>query len=168
LWLELAIGPISTNGGTRTVSVSFSRGCDYWHTYMGGGIDDPGGALSLGGGSNSATIQIFRKVGSAEEVLWETVAVTGFCDLDGDYAFNHVTAEWAGAKTITDTSPAGQDVRYRALISAFEQQSIYGEITFQKVKPEPEDHFDGGGIITPLLIEVIKKQHVTFLSWCRR
>jgi len=117
--LELINGPFPTNGGLRTVHISFSRFVESIKYAHGGGI-------SLGAGSNTATISIYRKIGNAAEALWQTITATGSCSFinegDGD---SIAWANWFGEKTVVDTSPSTATVRYRVVISAFTAQAIH-------------------------------------------
>jgi len=117
--LELINGPFPTNGNIRTVSLNFSRHVTYTKYAWGGGI-------SLGAGSNTATIKVYRKIGDAAEVLWQTIQVTGSTSFNNEYDGPSIAwASWQGGKTVVDTSPSTDTVRYRAVITAFSSQAIH-------------------------------------------
>jgi len=116
--LELINGPFPTNGNLRTVSISFSRHVTRTKYAWGGGI-------SLGEGSNTAAIKIYRKIGDAAEVLWQTIQVTGSNSFNNEYDGPSMAwSSWQGGKTVVDTSPSTDTVRYRAVITAFSAQAI--------------------------------------------
>jgi len=120
--LELINGPFPTNGNIRTVTITFSRHSRYTKTSHGSG-------LSLGNGSNAATIQIYRKIGNANEVLWHTLTAGGSSSVMNEFdGPSFADASWSGSTTVTDTSSSTQTVRYRAVITALTQQAINGTV----------------------------------------
>jgi len=117
--LEIVNGPFPTNGNLRTVNISFSRFVESIKYAHGGGI-------SLGAGSNIATIKIYRKIGNAAEALWQTITATGSCSFINEYDGDSIAwANWFGEKTVVDTSPSNATVQYRVVISAFTAQAIH-------------------------------------------
>jgi len=123
--LELINGPFPTNGGLRTVTITFSRHSSYRRT------QNNGTPLSLGNGNTTATIQIYRKIGNADEALWQSLNAGGHgwaLDEGEGGVGGHAAVSWNGEKTVTDTSSSTQTVRYRAVITALTQQSINGTV----------------------------------------
>lgn len=116
---ELVNGPFNTNGGTRAVTISFSRQMAYVSNASGSG------GFSVGSGSNTAVVQVYRRIGSAAESLWQTLNVGGAVDIVNEPdAPDRVTATWGGATTVNDTSAASDLVTYRAVITGYTAQSV--------------------------------------------
>ena len=116
---ELINGPFDTNGNTRSVVLSFSRTMAYVSNAYGTS------GFTAGAGENTATIRLYRKIGSAAETLWQTLNAAGMVDIfnEGD-APDRANSRWGGAFTVNDTSPAGQQVTYRAVITGYTSQSV--------------------------------------------
>ena len=116
---ELVNGPFDTNGNVRQVTISFSRTTNYVSNAFGAG------GFVAGAGANSASVAVYRKIGTAAETLWQTMPVGGGINIfnEGD-APDRATAYWSGSMTINDTSPAASTVTYRAVITAFASQDI--------------------------------------------
>ena len=116
---ELVNGPFDTNGTVRQVTISFGRSTNYVSNDFGAG------GFVAGAGANSASVAVYRKIGTAAETLWQTMPVGGGINIfnEGD-APDRATAYWSGSMTINDTSPAASTVTYRAVITAFASQDI--------------------------------------------
>ena len=116
---ELVNGPFTTNGRVRAVTVSFSRRITRIHN--GFGTD----GFVAGAGANTATVQIYRKIGDAAETLWQTLNVNGYVNIqnEGD-APDRADSYWGSSFTVNDTSPASQTVQYRGVITAYAAQSV--------------------------------------------
>jgi len=100
--LELILGPFQTNGNLRTVTINFSRHVTYTKTAFGGGI-------SPGSGSNTATIEIYRQIGAAAEVLWQTVTVTGTSSFNNEFDGPSMAwLSWVGLAARPWLTPAHQ------------------------------------------------------------
>lgn len=116
---QLINGPFSTLGRTRSVTLSFSRN----HSRIKNAYGSDG--FVAGAGSNTATVQLWRKIGNAAETLWQTMAVGGSVDIinevDGP---DRAVSYWGGAATYNDSSPAGDAVTYRAVITGFTAQGV--------------------------------------------
>lgn len=116
---ELVNGPFDTNGTVRQVTISFARST----VRISNAFSSDG--FVAGAGSNTATVQVYRKIGNAAEILWQTLAVGGGVDI-----FNNVDAQdransyWSGSMTVNDTSPSASTVTYRAVITAFTSQDV--------------------------------------------
>lgn len=116
---ELVNGPFDTNGNVRSVIVSFNRSTRYVSNAFGAG------GFSAGAGSNTATVQVYRRIGSAAETLWQTLAVGGSVEIFNEPdAPDRANSYWAGAITVNDTSGAADTVTYRAVITAFASQTV--------------------------------------------
>ncbi|WP_313493767.1 host specificity factor TipJ family phage tail protein [Stenotrophomonas sp.] len=116
---ELVNGPFDTNGTVRQVTISFGRTTNYVSNAFGAG------GFVAGAGANSASVAVYRKIGTAAETLWQTMPVGGGINIfnEGD-APDRATSYWSGSMTINDTSPAASPVTYRAVITAFASQDI--------------------------------------------
>ena len=116
---QLVNGPFDTNGTVRQVTISFARSTERISNAFGSD------GFVAGAGANTATVQVYRKIGTAAEALWQTLNVGGGVDI-----FNNVDARdransyWSGSMTVNDTSPAASTVTYRAVITAFTSQSV--------------------------------------------
>lgn len=116
---ELVNGPFTTNGTVRAVTISFAR--DKRYTSLAHGA----GGFTAGAGSNTATINVYRKIGAASETLWQTLNVTGGVTIQNEFdGPDGATASWGGSMTVNDTSSAASTVTYRAVISALTEQSV--------------------------------------------
>lgn len=116
---ELINGPFRTNGGNRTVTLSFSR----THTRQRSAQGSTG--FVAGGGSNTAQVQLFRQIGNGGWVLWQVLNVAGSVDIrnepDGpDLAISG----WGGSFTVNDSSSSLETVTYRAVVTAFTEQTV--------------------------------------------
>jgi len=116
---ELVNGPFDTNGTIRQVTISFARNTAYVSNAAGAG------GFVAGAGANTATVQVYRKIGTAAEALWQTLNVGGTVDIfnEPDSA-DRANSYWSGAMTVNDTSPAADKVTYRAVITAYSAQSV--------------------------------------------
>lgn len=116
---ELTNGPFDTNGGVRSVTISFARTMAYISNASGSG------GFSAGAGSNTATVAVYRKIGTAPEALWQTLNVGGNVDIFNEPdSPDRANANWNGAMTVNDTSPAASTVTYRAVITGYTAQSV--------------------------------------------
>ncbi len=116
---ELLNGPFRTNGGNRTVTLSFSRTHSRQRSASG-----PTGFVA-GAGSNTAQVQLFRQIGTGAWALWQVLNVTGSVDIrnepDGpDFAISG----WGGSFTVNDSSSPLENVAYRAVVTAFTEQAV--------------------------------------------
>ena len=116
---ELLNGPFRTNGGNRTVTLSFSRTHSRQRSASG-----PSGFVA-GAGSNTAQVQLFRQIGTGAWALWQVLNVTGSVDIrnepDGpDFAISG----WGGSFTVNDSSSPLENVAYRAVVTAFTEQAV--------------------------------------------
>lgn len=116
---ELVIGPFDTNGTVRSVTISFARQVARVSNAFGSD------GFTAGAGDNTATVQVYRKIGTAAETLWQTMPVGGYVDIQNEPdAPDRATSYWAGAMTVNDTSSAASLVTYRAVITAFASQTV--------------------------------------------
>jgi len=123
--LSIVCGPFATNGGARTVKLDLSRFSRYTQAAHGGGV-------SAGPGSNSASITLYRQIGSAAETTWQTLTASGTLEVFNEFdGASFATSTCYGSTTLTDTSPSTESVRYRAVISAYTWQAVNG--TFNKI-----------------------------------
>lgn len=116
---QLVNGPFNTNGTVRQVTISFARDTVYISNAF--GFD----GFVAGAGANTATVQVYRKIGNGAETLWQTLNVGGGVNIFNNAdAPDRANAYWSGSMTVNDTSPAGSTVRYRAVITAFTSQDV--------------------------------------------
>ena len=120
--VELGNGPFSTNGRTRTVTVSFSRRHRRTKTTMGSD------GFVAGAGQNTATVQIYRQIGTDAEQLWQTLVATGAVRIINQFdGPDSADSSWGGSFTVNDSSPSDKQVRYRGLITGFTEQDVRHE-----------------------------------------
>lgn len=116
---EVINGPFNTNGNVKTVVVSYSR--TWGRTYN--GFSSAG--YQAGAGSNTAVIQIYRKIGTAAETLWYTLNVGGNTDIINEFdGPDFASLNWNGSVTLSDTHASVEDRTYRAVITGFTTQSV--------------------------------------------
>ncbi|WP_177497836.1 host specificity factor TipJ family phage tail protein [Pseudomonas sp. Hp2] len=116
---ELINGPFATNGRNRTVAISFSR----THVRTNRNMGNQG--FVAGSGSNTATIQVYRKIGNGGEALWQTVNATGGVSIMNEFdGPDSARSSWSGAVTFNDSSSSAETVQYRAVITGFSEQSV--------------------------------------------
>lgn len=116
---ELVNGPFRTNGGNRSVAISFSRTVARTK-----GAPGPTGFVA-GAGANTATIHVYRRIGTAAEAHWQTLSVTGSVDITNEAdGADRAVSLWQGSVTVNDVSSATQDVTYRAVIAGFSEQTV--------------------------------------------
>jgi hypothetical protein len=116
---SLVNGPFTTLGRVRTVSVGLSRNVTRTKNAY-----SPQGFVA-GAGSNTATVQVYRKIGSGAETLWQTLNVGGGVDIFNETDAPDVAQSyWSGSATYNDSSPASDAVTYRAVITAFSEQTV--------------------------------------------
>lgn len=116
---ELVNGPFRTNGGNRSVAISFSRTVVRTKSALGTT------GFVAGAGSNAATVQVYRRIGTAAETLWQTLNVTGSVNIGNEPdAPDRAESQWSGAVTVNDSSSSIQDVTYRAVITAYSEQTV--------------------------------------------
>jgi len=116
---ELVNGPFRTNGGNRSVAISFSRTVVRTKSALGTT------GFVAGAGSNAATVQVYRRIGTAAETLWQTLNVTGSVNISNESdGPDRAESQWSGAVTVNDSSSSIQDVTYRAVITAYSEQTV--------------------------------------------
>lgn len=116
---ELLNGPFRTNGNNRTVTLSFSR----THSRRRSANGSTG--FVAGGGSNTAQVQLFRQLGTGGWVLWQVLNVTGSVDIANELDGPDIaTSGWGGSFTVNDSSSPLETVSYRAVVTAFTEQSV--------------------------------------------
>ncbi|WP_312327944.1 hypothetical protein [Stenotrophomonas sp.] len=116
---ELLNGPFRTNGGNRTVTLSFAR----THRRQRSAIGSTG--FVAGAGSNTAQVQLFRQIGTGSWVLWQVLNTTGSVDISNEPDGPDIAISgWGGSLTVNDNSSALETVSYRAVISAATEQGV--------------------------------------------
>lgn len=116
---ELVNGPFSTNGRVRTVTVSFTRRHRRTQTISGST------GFVAGAGQNTARVEVYRKIGNADETLWQVLNAAGGVVINNERdGPDEADSSWGGAFTINDTSPSSDTVQYRAVITGFTEQTV--------------------------------------------
>jgi hypothetical protein len=116
---ELVNGPFRTNGNNRTVTLSFVR--THRRQRSAGGST---GWVS-GAGSNTAQVQLYRQIGTGGWVLWQVLNVTGSVNISNETdGPDIVDSGWSGSFTVNDSSSPLETVSYRAVVTAFTEQSV--------------------------------------------
>lgn len=112
----VTVGPFATNGDPRTVTLSFSRRYEREAITL-------AGTYSIGSGSNTGVVRLYRKIGTAAETLWQTLNISGSSEVFNEPdILSRAVLSWGGSATYNDTSPAASTVQYRAeLISGTTQ-----------------------------------------------
>lgn len=115
---EIEVGPFLTNGGTKTIVVSYDY---FWYQKATGGT----GSLS---GSGGATIALEKSIGGGAWTLMQsfsTPPATGQVEYGGD-ANDQITWSMAASVTTTDTTSATANMRLRARITSRTLMSVGG------------------------------------------
>ncbi len=116
---ELLNGPFRTNGGNRTVTLSFAR------THRRQRSQQGATGFVAGAGANTAQVQLFRQIGSGGWVLWQTLNVTGSVSISNETDGPDIAdSGWGGSFTVNDSSTAQETVSYLARIVAFGEQNV--------------------------------------------
>ncbi len=116
---ELLNGPFRTNGGNRTVTLSFAR------THRRQRSQQGSTGFVAGAGANTAQVQLFRQIGSGGWVLWQTLNVTGSVSISNETDGPDIAdSGWGGSFTVNDSSTAQETVSYLARIVAFGEQNV--------------------------------------------
>lgn len=116
---ELLNGPFRTNGNNRTITLSFTR------THRRQRSASGSAGFVAGGGSNTAQVQLFRQIGTGSWVLWQILSVTGSVDIANEPDGPDIAISgWGGSFTVNDGSSPLETVSYRAVVTAFTEQSV--------------------------------------------
>ncbi len=116
---ELVNGPFRTNGNNRTVALSFVR--THRRQRSAGGST----GWVAGAGSNTAQVQLFRQIGTGGWVLWQVLNVTGSVNISNETDGPDIAdSGWSGSFAVNDSSSPLETVSYRALVTAFTEQSV--------------------------------------------
>lgn len=114
---QITVGPFGTNGDSKVVTVSYA--------YNGNWTQFQGSSTGSASGSISATVKLYRKIGSGSETEVATLNVTGTWSYEtdsepypgGTYA-RFWTQAMSGSATYTDADASLADRTYRAAITA--------------------------------------------------
>jgi hypothetical protein len=114
----VTVGPFDTNGRNKQVVISYSRTVRATKNALG-----PDG-FRPGGGANSATVNVYRRIGAAGEVLWGQVQAGGNLDIRNEPDSPDVLiSRWSGSLTLNDSADGTAQRTYRAEVVAFSSQS---------------------------------------------
>lgn len=105
---EITVGPFGTNGGARTVVVSYDFYA--WRDVAGN---------QSGSGAVSAEIRVYKTVGAGAETLLSTLNVSGSWEYLGYEPETQTTTQvedMSGSQTVTDSGDSGEQITYRAAI----------------------------------------------------
>ena len=97
------LGPYGTNGGVKTIVLSYTYSISQLFSGTGGSGD----------GSTSATIDLYRTIGTGAEVKVGTLTATGVWTADPDIHVATISGSW----TYTDSDPSTADRTYRAVLT---------------------------------------------------
>ena len=116
---ELLNGPFRTNGGNRTVTLSFARTHQRQRSASGGT------GFVAGAGANTAQVQLFRQIGTSGWVLWQVLSVTGSVNITNETdGPDTAVSGWSGSFTVNDSSSPQETVSYLARVVAFGEQAV--------------------------------------------
>ena len=116
---ELLNGPFRTNGGNRTVTLSFAR--THQRQRAAGGTS----GFVAGAGANTAQVQLFRQIGTGGWVLWQVLSVTGSVNITNETdGPDTAVSGWSGSFTVNDSSSPQETVSYLARVVAFGEQAV--------------------------------------------
>jgi hypothetical protein len=114
---QITVGPFGTNGDPKVVTVSYA--------YSGNWTQMQGSSTGTDSGSISATVKLYRKIGSGAETEVATLNVTGSWSYETDsepYPGNLYARIWtqnmSGSASYTDNDASLSDRTYRAAITA--------------------------------------------------
>ena len=116
---QVVNGPFGSNGRNKSVVVGFSRRVNRQKSQYG-----PQGFVA-GGGSNTCTVNIFRKVDNDPETFWTSFTAGGGVDIYNETDGPDIaTSYWSGSVTLNDGSDGSRPRQYRAEIVGFSEQAV--------------------------------------------
>lgn len=123
---QLVCGPFSTNGRNKNVVLSFSRTVRRTKTASGSQ------GFVAGGGENTCTINIYRKVENDAETFWTQLVARGGVSINNEIdGPDTATSRWGGAVTLNDGADGSRQRQYRAeIIGASEQEVTHQSGSF--------------------------------------
>lgn len=107
---SITIGPFTTNGNTKSVVVSYGLN-GRWEQ---GGVS----GVASASGPTSATIHLYRTMGTGAEALVATLNVSGSWSYTTENNIRYWEQNMGGSTTYTDTSPGTLTRSFRATIAA--------------------------------------------------
>lgn len=116
---QVVNGPFGSNGRHKSVVVGFSRRVNRQKGQYG-----PQGFVA-GGGSNTCTVNIFRKVDNDPETFWTSFTAGGGVDIYNETDGPDIaTSYWSGSVTLNDGSDGSRPRQYRAEIVGYSEQAV--------------------------------------------
>ncbi|MFG6111118.1 hypothetical protein [Stenotrophomonas nematodicola] len=116
---QLVCGPFSTNGRNKNVVLSFSRTVRRTKTASGSQ------GFVAGGGENTCTINIYRKVENDAETFWTQLVARGGVGINNEIdGPDTATSRWGGAVTLNDGADGSRQRQYRAEIVGASEQEV--------------------------------------------
>lgn len=116
---QLVCGPFSTNGRNKNVVLSFSRTVRRTKTASGSQ------GFVAGGGENTCTINIYRKVENDAETFWTQLVARGGVSINNEIdGPDTATSRWGGAVTLNDGADGSRQRQYRAEIVGASEQEV--------------------------------------------
>lgn len=116
---QVVNGPFGSNGRNKSVVVGFSRRVNRVKNQY-----SPQGFVA-GGGSNTCTVNIFRKVDNDPETFWTSFTAGGGVDVYNETDGPDIaTSYWSGSVTLNDGSDGSRPRQYRAEIVGFSEQAV--------------------------------------------
>ncbi|OWQ54016.1 phage tail protein [Stenotrophomonas maltophilia] len=116
---EVVNGPFGTNGRNKSVVVSFNRRVNRQKNQYG----MPG--FVAGGGSNTCTVNVYRKIDNDPETFWTSFTAGGGIDIYNETDGPDIaTSYWAGSVTLNDGGDGSRPRQYRAQIVSYSEQGV--------------------------------------------
>jgi len=116
---EVVNGPFGTNGRNKSVVVSFSRRVNRQKNQYG----TPG--FVAGGGTNTCTVNVYRKIDNDPETFWTSFTAGGGIDIYNETDGPDIaTSYWAGSVTLNDGGDGSRPRQYRAQIVSYSEQGV--------------------------------------------
>lgn len=116
---QLLCGPFSSNGRNKSVVLSFSRTVRRTKTASGSQ------GFVAGGGENTCTVNIYRKVENDPETFWTQLVARGGVSINNESdGPDTAVSRWGGAVTLNDGADGSRQRQYRAEIVGASEQEV--------------------------------------------
>jgi len=116
---QLVNGPFDTNGANKNVVVGFTRN----HRRQKGQYGTQG--FVAGAGSNSCTVNVYRRIENDPEMFWTSFTAGGGIDISNETDGPDIaTSYWSGSVTLNDGADGSRQRTYRAEIVGFSEQAV--------------------------------------------
>jgi len=116
---QVVNGPFGSNGRNKSVVVGFSRRVSRQKNQYGSQ------GFVAGGGSNTCTVNVYRKVENDQETFWTSFTAGGGVDIYNETDGPDIaTSYWSGSVTLNDNSDGSRPRQYRAEIVGYSEQAV--------------------------------------------